>query len=182
MIAEVGRLTGKPGFFWHFHLEKLQSYCLCLTLVLKSEGEKRKMPPKYQVQSKFQGTENAMLCLQSQSWGHHLKQILQTSEYEIWLVVHLLKFCFGFGFFLLLSFSLAFIGESKQGYSFGGAMEEVTHMIIHNKSVAAPTLEEIHVCKNDQLVLRRHCWIWLNLLKNLKAVPSLKRLIFDHLP
>lgn len=38
-------------------------------------------------------------------------------------------------------------------------MEEVTNTIIHNKSVAVPTLGEIHTYRNEQLVLRRHCWI-----------------------
>lgn len=37
MIAGVGRRTGKPGLFWHLHLEKLQSYCLCLTLEARTE-------------------------------------------------------------------------------------------------------------------------------------------------
>lgn len=82
------------------------------------------------------------------------------------------------GFILGLLFSLAFIGGSKQGYSFGGEMEEGTNTIIHDKSVP----RKIHVYMNEQLMLRRHCWIWLNLLKNRKAVPSLKRLIFDHVP
>lgn len=84
--------------------------------------------------------------------------------------------------FFLSLFSLALIDGGKQGYGFGGAMEEATNMIIHNKSVGVPTLEEIHIYRNDQFVLRRRCWIWLNLLKNPKAVPSLQRLIFDHLP
>lgn len=138
------------------------------------------MPPNIRCRANFKG-QKTPCCLQSQSWGHHLKQILQTSEYEISLVVHLLEFWFGFRFFLSL-FSLAFIDGGKQGYGFGGAVEEATSTIIHNKSVAVPTLEEIHIYRNDQFVLRRHYWIWLNLLKNLKAVPSLQRLIFDHLP
>jgi len=37
MIAGVGRVAGKPGLFWHFHLEKLQSCCLCLTLEARAE-------------------------------------------------------------------------------------------------------------------------------------------------
>lgn len=41
-----------------------------------------------------------------------------------------------------LLFSLAFIGGSKQGYSFGGALEEATNMIIYDKSVPVPTLEK----------------------------------------
>jgi len=77
------------------------------------------MPPKYQVQSEPQGTENPVLRLQSQSWD--FKQIFwQTSEYDIRLVAHLLGFSFRF-VLPLLFFSLAVIGESKQGYSFRGS-------------------------------------------------------------
>lgn len=37
MIATVGRLTGKPGCFWHPHLERLQSDCLGSTLEMGAE-------------------------------------------------------------------------------------------------------------------------------------------------
>lgn len=71
-------------------------------------------------------------------------------------------------------------------------MEEASNTIIRNISVAVPNLREIHIYRNirvymniyiyrnDEVVLRRH--LDLAKLKNLKAVPSLERLVFDHLP
>lgn len=52
-------------------------------------------------------------------------------------------------------------------------MEEATDTVMHNKSVIILTLEEIYIHSDDQLGLRSHSWIWLKLLKDLKAVPSL---------
>lgn len=134
MIAGVGRLTGNPGLFWHFVLEKLQSCCLLLTLEARAEVWGRKeenasQTPGAEQIPRHRKTQAVLAVL-----GTSLKANL--ANLRVWNLV-------GFAFIGVLSccFSLAFIGESKQGYALGGAMEEATGMIIASQEWYVPQEE-----------------------------------------
>lgn len=162
-------------FIW----KKLQSYCLCLTLELRAEewGRKRENASQISGAKQISWERKPHVVFGASDLEKSLKANLFANLWvQDFVGCSLVGILFGFVLWwlmLLLFFFSVCLWKQTRGW-FGGSNRR-SYMIIPGKSIAVPSKEEPHICRNDQLVLWRHCLIWLNLLKNLKSAPSLKR-------
>lgn len=110
MIAGVGRVAGKPGLFWHFHLEKLQSCCLCLTLEARAEKWGRKEENISQISGAEQISRGRTPCA-------------ELAIMALWLKAHFLVILWigdwFIHFVLLFFFFLSICGWKNEGMSSG---------------------------------------------------------------
>lgn len=155
MIAGVGRLTGKPGLFWHFHLEKASKLLPVFDIRTKSwrvREKKGKCLPNIRCKANFVGQKTPR-CVCSLRFEKSLKANLfvnlWVSDFADYSFVGVL---FGFVLWLLmLLFSFSIYMRKQTREWFGGSSRR-SHTIIHDKSIAVPSTEEPHICRNEDTV------------------------------
>lgn len=170
-------------FIW----KKLQSYCLCLTLELRAEewGRKKENASQISGAKQISCDRKPHAVFEASDLEKSLKANLFANFWvQDFVDCSFVGVLFGLVLWLLRLLLLFFFSICmwKQTREWLGGSNRRSHIIIPNKSIAVPSLEEPHIWRNDQLVLWRHCLIWLNSLKNLKSAPSLKRLRLAHPP